>query len=139
MRAVFCTCMLLMTTLVLPGCPGGTPWGIPEPTKKPVKPEDVIGKWQFNTSRGTVTLLFRPDGRFTQAVSAPKGVSSTTEGTWKLDSPNVAVEGYVSLATGKPEDMQWYMVDDGDKLALFGGDISDADWWVTMKRLPDSD
>ena len=139
MRTIFCTCMLLVATLVLPGCPGGSLGGVPEPTKKAVKPEDMIGKWQFKTSRGTVTLLFRPDGRLTQTVSAPKEASATTEGTWKLDSPNVTVEGYVSLDTGKSEGMPWYMVDDGDRLALFGGDIPDPDFWVAMKRLPDSD
>jgi len=139
MRTILCTCVLVLTTLILPGCPGGSLGGVPEPTKKPVKPEDVIGRWQFKTSRGTVTLSFRPDGKFTQTASVPNKTPVTTEGTWQLDSPHVTVEGYVSLDTGKREGMPWYMVDDGDNLALVGGDIPDPDWWFVMKRLPDSD
>lgn len=116
--------------------PGGAPWGLPEPTKKKVKPQDVIGEWQLG---GTVTVLFRPDGKFTQTVSDPNGTSTTTEGTWKLDGPNVMVEGYLSHDTGEREDMSWYMVDDHDgKLALYCGDCPDADLWAIRRRLPGS-
>lgn len=140
MRNLIIACTLTVSMLLLTGCPGGSPFGgCPEPTKKKVKPEDVIGKWRFKTSDGKtmVNLTFRPDGTFIQAKKNSNGSEVTWKGTWSLSSPNVSVEGYVSVKSGEHYDMSWYMTDDtdGEGLVLFGGDYYDPDYWTWMERV----
>jgi len=100
-----------------------------DPTFKPVKPEDVVGSWQFyfDGASKTVQLDFRPDGTYAQTiVDNRNGVTACPGGTWKLSGPTVELSGYVTLDGETATSLGWWMVDAPLGPILCGGDDAES-------------
>lgn len=131
---------VLAGVLVALYCAGCGVMFLPGPTEKLVAEGDVVGQWQRyeDGTRTTVIITFGKDGTFTQTNVDSPGKVTTVTGGWRLEDAWVELTGYMPTGGGEVVDIGWYMVD-GDEtesgLTLFGGDASDPDCYVHMKKL----
>jgi len=109
-----------------------------EPTLRPVAADDLVGRWQFYLDgvSKTVSIDFRPDGRFAQTISSNQGsVQQCPGGTWRLEGPKILMEGYITATEGTSQSRTWWMIDTpSGGLVLFGGDGSDAQSFFHMRH-----
>lgn len=132
----------LIFIINLLACGGG--FGLPSPTRKTVKPADVVGLWTYNPEAGvSVELTLNPDGSYVQNVTFSNTVKRAS-GKWEIRGSDIAFDAVYTAFDGwlKPEPEVWIMIDSprpSSGLAVFGG-AKDPDLWMEMtwSALPSS-
>ncbi len=97
----------------------------PVPSPRPLRPEDVLGPWQFYVDAATsmVTVDLQADGRYTQVIVGDRGERSDCPGgTWTLDGPQVELTSYRSAARALTDRVRWLFGDWQKELVLFAKD-----------------
>jgi hypothetical protein len=115
---------LLGVLLFLVGC--NMPWGIPEPTTKSVRLEDISGTWGFDGA----TLELNADGTFRVTGSH----YFDGYGEWGVQGGNKNLLLFYANNSGAKS--PGYVIDaPGGRFGIFGGDNLDPDIWSPLKRI----
>jgi hypothetical protein len=97
----------------------------PVPSRRALRPEDVLGPWQFYVAAAasTVTVDLRAEGRYTQTIVGEGGERSDGPGgTWTLDGPQVELTSYRSAIRAVTDRVRWLFGDWQKELVLFAKD-----------------
>lgn len=97
----------------------------PVPTPRAIRPEDVLGPWQFyvDTAASMVIVDLQADGRYTQVILGNGGDRSDCPGgTWTLEGPQVELTSYRSAVRAVTDRVRWLFGDWQQELVLFAKD-----------------
>jgi hypothetical protein len=110
-----------------------------DPSRKSVRTGDLVGRWQFylDDASQTVTVDFRPDGRFRQQIVANQGgIRGCPGGSWRLEGSLLHLTGYVPAGGNSGERRTWWFIDTPSGFALFGGDGPDTKSFFPIRWQP---
>jgi hypothetical protein len=97
----------------------------PAPSRRTLRPEDVLGPWQFYVAAAAsmVTVDLQADGRYTQVIVGHRGERSDCPGgTWTLDGPQVELTSYRSAVRAVTDRVRWLFGDWQKELVLLAQD-----------------
>jgi hypothetical protein len=109
--------------LLLSSC--NVPWGLPEPTRKSVYREELVGIWQFENA----TLELKDDQTFTMTGSR----RSDGSGKWSI-SPSDKMITLVYENRAEAVDIGYVIDSAEDGFGIFGGLCGDPDCWRVMTK-----
>lgn len=104
----------LLATLAAPAPPGRT-----------LRPEDVLGAWQFYVDAATSMVIvdLQPDGRYTQVIVGNRGERQEGPGgTWTLEGAQVELSAYRSAVRAMTDRARWLFGEWQRELVLFAQD-----------------
>jgi hypothetical protein len=110
----------------------------PTPSPQALRPEDVIGPWQFyvDAATSTVTVELLPDGRYTQRILGNHGRTvDCPGGTWNLEGANVELNAYRSAARAVVERARWFFGTWQKERVLFAKDDPQAETTLLGRRV----
>lgn len=97
----------------------------PVPTLRALRPEDVLGPWQFyvDAAASMVTVDLQADGRYTQVIIDNRGErTGCPGGTWSLEGPQMELTSYRSAVRAVTDRVRWLFGDWQKELVLFAKD-----------------
>ena len=97
----------------------------PVPSPRALRPEDVLGPWQFYVDAATSMVIvdLHADGRYTQVIVGNRGEQSDCPGgTWTLEGPQVELTSYRSAVRAVTDRVRWLFGDWQKELVLFAKD-----------------
>jgi hypothetical protein len=110
----------------------------PTPSARAVRPEEVIGLWQFyvDAATSTVTVDLQPDGRYTQLIVGNRGQPvGCPGGTWTLEGAHVELDAYRSAARAVFERVRWFFGNWQKDLVLFANDGPQAETMLLGRKI----
>ena len=112
----------------------------PLPSVRSIKPEDVLGSWQFyvDSATSTVTVDLQAHGRYRQVILGNRGERvDGPGGTWSLDGPHLELTAYRSAVRTVTERVHWFFGDWERELVLFAKDDPSSDkTFLSLRRRP---
>lgn len=123
MLALYEIIFMGLILLLLSSC--NVPWGLPEPTRKTVHSEALVGIWQFENA----TLALKNDKTFTLTGTR----ASDGNGEWSIEPSNKSI---MLVYENRAEVLDiGYVIDSTDNgFGIFGGLCGDPDCWRLMTK-----
>ncbi len=97
----------------------------PTPSARALRPEDVLGPWQFyvDAAGSTVIVDLQARGRYRQQIVGNRGERiNCPGGTWTVEGPNLELTSYRSAVRATLDRVCWFFGDWQDDLVLFAKD-----------------
>lgn len=97
----------------------------PTPSARKLRPEDVLGAWQFYVDAATsmVTVELRADGHYSQVIVGSGGERNEGPGgTWSLEDARLELSAYRSVVRTVTERVRWLFGDWQHELVLVAQD-----------------
>ena len=128
--------LLIASLILLTGC--GSNFA-PSPTSRPVTAANLAGTWTYRPladSEADVLLELRSDGSYTQTVTLPCNVLTST-GQWGIDGTDLELDGILSdFDDWQTADVASWRIIERDEsptgFAILGGAV-DPDQWVVLR------
>jgi hypothetical protein len=110
----------------------------PAPSARALRPEEVLGPWQFyvDAVTSTVTVDLQPDGRYTQHILSNRGQPiDGPGGTWTLEGAYVELNAYRSAARAVIERVRWFFGTWRKDLVLFVKDDPETETVLLGRKI----
>jgi hypothetical protein len=110
---------------------------VPVPSLREIRPEDVLGSWQFyvDAASRTVTIDLRSDGRYAQVIVPNCGeLVDCPGGTWSLEGPYLNLSSYRSALRDSVQSVRWIFGDWQNELVLLAKDDPLAETTLQARR-----
>ncbi len=97
----------------------------PAPSGRTLRPEDVLGSWQFYVDAATSMVIvdLQPGGHYTQVIVGNRGERQEGPGgTWTLEGAQVELSAYRSAVRAMTDRVRWLFGEWQRELVLFAQD-----------------
>ena len=108
------------------------------PSARPVRPEEVLGPWQFyvDAAAGTVTVDLQDDGHYTQVIERNCGERiGCPGGTWTLDGAYLELTSYRSAVRNATQFVRWFFGEWQNELVLYAKDDPQSEGTLLAQRI----